>query len=332
MRKEDEIAKSKLPLAGVENIISSDKFLLSLPRIDNVSPVTGGVAHKVFQITSGDNVRYYLKIRGSRFESIPEIACDPADIATEYKALMVLHQIAPDNFPQVLSFNETLHYLILSDAILDGEKMEDLFLKNKVTPSMLFNFGYTLSRIHASTASYRDPIRTNGDSEYYQTVLGHRFGYRRNPVLDDLVKKLSDLDEKQLILGDVSPKNIGVSDNGKKFILFDLETAHRGDTVFDYAYFLGHILIHSLTSAETALANIDSYNQGYGQHKFNDLLVKRLALGTILYRLRSLVPYQTQLNAKQTAIIEERVESLLPYALDQLSWSKIVEFVIYGQN
>ena len=88
--------------------------------------MVGGVAHQVFQIRSGSN-KYYLKIRGDKFATIPEITCNPADIAIEHKALIKFNQIAPDNFPQVLSFNENLHYLILSDAIPDGEKMEDLF-------------------------------------------------------------------------------------------------------------------------------------------------------------------------------------------------------------
>lgn len=330
MRKEDFI-KTGAVQPEVDNILESDNFLLSLPRIDGISSVMGGVAHQVFQIRSGDK-RYYLKIRGDRFASVPEIICNPADIVLEYRALTAFHQVSPDNFPQVLAFDEDRHYLILSDAMPNGEKLENLFLEEKVTPLMLFNFGRTLSKIHTSSSSCRDSVRPGSDSGYYQTVLGHRFGYRHNSVLDEMVQTLSDLDNKQLILGDVAPKNIGVSDDGKRFIFFDLETAHQGDAIFDYAYFLGHILIHSLASADSASSNVNSYSQGYGQHDFDDLLIKRLALGTILYRLRSVIPYPTQLDANRTVTVEKRIESLLPYDLDQLNWKKIVGLILYEQN
>lgn len=293
MRKEDFIKTGAVqPEVDVDNILDSDDFLLSLPHIDGISPVMGGVAHQVFEIRSGDK-RYYLKIRGDRFASIPEITCNPADIVFEYRALTAFHQVAPDNFPQVLAFDEDRHYLLITDAMPNGEKLENLFLKGKVTPTMLFNFGRTLTRIHAASSSCQDALRDGGNHVYYHTVLGHRFGYRHHPVLDGLVQSFSALDNKQLILGDVSPKNIGVNNNGELFIFFDLETAHQGDVVF--AYFLGHILVHSLASAETALVDVESYTQGYGQHDFDDLMVKRIALGTMLYRLRSTIPYPTGL-------------------------------------
>lgn len=315
----------------VDNILDGDSFLLSLPRIDEISPIMGGVAHQVFQIRSEDN-RYYLKIRGDRFASIPEITCNPADIVFEYRALTALHQAAPDNFPQVLAFDEDKHYLILSDAMPNGEKLEDLFLKGEVTPTMLFNFGETLTRIHSASSSYQDAVRDGGDHVYYHTVLGHRFGYRHNPVLDSLVQSLSALDSKQLILGDVSPKNIGANNNGESFIFFDLETAHQGDVVFDYAYFLGHILVHSLASAETTLTNVESYVQGYGRHNFDDLMIKQIALGILLYRLRSVIPYPTGLDIEQTVVMEQKVESMLPYDLAQLSWAEIIAFLHHEQN
>lgn len=330
MRKED-IVRTGATQPEIDNIISGDSFLLSLPYIDGVSPVLGGVAHQVFQIRSGDD-RYYLKIRGDRFASIPEITCNPADIVFEYRALTAFHQATPDNFPRVLAFNEGEHYLILSDAIPNGEKMEDLFLGGRATPIMLFNFGETLAGIHSATNSYQDAVRDSGDQPYYHTVLSHRFGYRHNPVLDNLVQSLSALDNKQLILGDVSPKNIGTNNNGELFIFFDLETAHQGDVVFDYAYFLGHILIHSLASAETALTYLESYVQGYGHSNFDDLMVKQIALGILLYRLRSIVPYPTRLDTEQTTTMEQKIEAILPYDLTQLSWQEIIAFIHYGKN
>ncbi len=331
MGKEDFTRAGPVGQPEVDTILDSDNFLLSLPHIDEISPVVGGVAHRVFQIRSGEK-RYYLKIRGDRFASVPEIICNPADIVFEYRALTAFHQAAPDNFPQVLAFNENRHYLILSDAIPNGEKLEDLFLEEKATPAMLFNFGRTLAEIHTASVSYQDAIRDEGDHAYYDTLLGHRFGYRHHPVLDSLTQSLSALDNKQLILGDASPKNVGVNNNGELFIFFDLETAHQGDTVFDYAYFLGHILIHTLESAQTALNDVEGYNQGYGQHDFDDLMIKRIALGAMLYRLRSVIPYPTGLDTEQTVVMEQKVELLLTRDLTKSSWAEIIARIHNGQN
>ena len=315
----------------ISSILASDNFLLSLPKINNVLKISGGVAHQVFQINAGIN-RYYLKIRGDRFASIPEIACNPKDIEIEYRALESFHQVAPDNFPKVFNFNQDKNYLILEDAMPNGEKLEDLFLKGKTTPQMFFNFGQTLAKIHDASSSCKKPIRINGDRAYYKTVLGHRFGYRNNPILDSLIESLSALKNKQLILGDVSPKNIGVNDNGKNFMFFDLETVHQGDTVFDYAYFLGHILIHNLTSSSANLEDVTEYMKGYGDHKFEELMVKRIALGIMLYRLRSIVPYPTRLNAIQATEVERNIESLLPHDLTKLDWPKAISLIRYEQN
>lgn len=315
----------------ISSILASDNFLLSLPEINNVLKISGGVAHQVFQINAGIN-RYYLKIRGDRFASIPEITCNPKDIEIEYRALESLHQVAPDNFPKVFNFNKDKNYLILEDAIPNGEKLEDLLLRGETVPQMFFNFGQTLAKVHDASSLCKEPVRIDGDQAYYKTVLGHRFGYRNNPTLNSLIKSLSALQDKQLILGDVSPKNIGVNDNGTNFMFFDLETAHQGDIVFDYAYFLGHILIHNLTSSSTNLYDAMEYMKGYGDHKFEELMVKRIALGTMLYRLRSIVPYPTRLNASQTADVEKKIESILPYDLTKIDWPKTISLICYEQN
>ncbi len=329
MSKESRVGVQIIP-ADVETILDYEPFIATLPKIDEITPVVGGVAHRVFQIMS-DSSKYYLKIRGDRFASVPEIMCNPEDIIFEYRALSAFHQIAPDNFPQIFAFNKDRHYLILSDAMPNGEKMEDLFLKREVTPKMLFNLGRTLAQIHEASSSCHEAVRPDGDDEYYQTVLGHRFGYRRNPVLDNLVQSLSTLGYKQLILGDVSPKNIGVNNDGELFIFFDLETAHQGDRVFDYAYFLGHILIHSLVSQDAILA-VESYVQGYDQQNFDESVVKKIALGTMLYRLRSIISYPTGLDAEQTALLEQKIESILLQDLSRSDWLKIITIIQHGQK
>lgn len=330
MGKEQLASYEGIPPRVVE-IINHDAFLLSLPRIDNLTPVVGGVAHDVYQvISSGEN--FYLKIRDTRFSQIPEISCDPAEIVFEYQALTLFKCLAPENFPYVLSFNPEQFYLVLSDAISDGKKLEDLFLEEMVIPEMLFVFGKTLKKIHKLSQQHQEGLRPDGDKAHYEAKLQHRLGYRHSQVLDGVIEALRCQKDKQLILGDVAPKNIGVNDSGRQFIFFDLEDAHLGDVIFDYAYFLGHLLIHTFTSPSISVKAIENYEKGYDGDNFDQALVKKIVLGIMLYRLGGIIPYATNLDANQKIAVEKNVETLLSEDLVNTTWSEIIEAINHGQN
>lgn len=311
----------------IHALIDSDPFLQSLPSIENITPVVGGVAHRVFEIQSPDE-KYYLKVRGDHFVQIPEIACDPADIAVEHRALSRYNTIIPSYFPKVLSFSPDSYYMVLSDAFPGGDRFEDLLLNESATLQLIESFGHALAQIHQATSSVVDPIRFPNDRNYYHTVLGHRFGYRNNQHLDALVEVLSSRPQKQLILGDPSPKNLGVSNSGEQLIFFDLETAHIGDPVFDYAYALSHVLLHHIHKPETVPDVISSYQSGYGDHGFEYDVVKKITLGIILYRCKSIVPYPLLVTDVQRLRLEECSEKLLAYDLTNVLWEDIIEELI----
>ena len=52
--------------------------------------------------------------------------------------------------------------------------------------------------------------------------------------------------ERTLVLGDFSPKNILVHSAG--LILLDFECAHAGDAAFDLGFFLSHLLLKNDSS------------------------------------------------------------------------------------
>src|SRR5690242_13099419 len=117
-------------------IVNQDIFLSSLPIINEIASVTGGVVHYVYLVKAGQE-RFYIKIRKDKFLQIPEIACNPADIAIEHRALTLFHRISPENFPRVMSFDAEKFYLVLSDAMPNGEDLETLFLEHRVPYAML---------------------------------------------------------------------------------------------------------------------------------------------------------------------------------------------------
>jgi len=157
----------------VKDIVARDRFLSSCKQIHEVSPVSGGVAHHVYRVRTDSDI-FYLKIRGNRFAQMPEIACNPVDICNEKKALMVFNEISPENFPRILSFNEEKFYMILTNALPNGELLQDLLLKGDISESMLFNLGGTLKNIHQRSMFYQQDIRKNGDSQHYEKKLSQR--------------------------------------------------------------------------------------------------------------------------------------------------------------
>jgi len=302
MRIEQNNNVSEIP-HDVRDITCKDLFLGSLSGEGSVTPVNGGVAHRVYQISHGSD-SYYLKIRGNRFASIPSISCDPHDIDHEHTALQRFGAVVPTIVPHVYSFNPDKHYLILSDVIGDGQKMEDILDHDGVPEKLFRQYGATLRTIHDATKDIQDSIRPGGDTEYYQRVLGHRFGSLNHPILNALMSELSSM-PRQLILADFAPKNIGVPVKSKLLTVFDLETAHQGNAVFDFGYAFAHVILHTIDDPSMMAQAIQNFLEGYGtQHTFDPNLVKKIIHGILLYRLNSVIPYATRLTEEQKSKLE----------------------------
>lgn len=307
----------------VYDILSSDPFLASV-KVDSVAPITGGVAHNVYRIGSGENA-YYLKIRGNHFTAVPTITCNPADIINEYRALTMFQDAAPDHFPRVLSFDHARHYLILSDVIQDGSKLDQVLAGSNPPEGLFGLYGQTLAAIQQQTAGITESVRPEGDEAYYHTVLGHRFGYRNHPVLNTATSELSILPNRQLIMGDPAPKNMGIRKNGRLLTFFDLETAHQGNSEFDYAYGLAHTMLHTMPNSDAMHQAVQQFLVGYGEAAYNQRLIFRLSLGIVLYRLHSVIPYPVALSNDEKQAVESHIDGLLAHVTGKESWEEVVD-------
>ena len=327
MSLESNSAKlSFLPHPDALSVLKQDPFINTLSEIKELVPLSDGVAHYVYRLKVDDKF-FFLKIRGSHFPKLPDISINPDDIKNEYKALTIYGSLLPDNFPQVISFNSKGHYLIISDATFNGELFQETLLRGDVTREMVFNLGKTLKKIHASITEYTEDLRDEGDGAHYDNKLLHRFGFAKNNGLEEMVEKLK-RGKKQLILGDPAPKNIGVNNNGSLFVFFDLEDVHQGNPVFDYGYLLGHIILHSCLTPEKALDLIDGYADGYGESSYDEDTVKKIALGTIRYRLAGKIPYPDHnIPSDLRSPILNRIESALQADLKGIDWSTLLNYI-----
>ena len=271
----------------------------------------------------------YLKHRGERFARVPEITCNPDDIDYESKALSLFGHSSPGFFPEILQHDKERHYLVLTDVLGNGQTLEQILILGEPNPIMINRLGNALHCVHAASEHITEAVRPDDDSEYYTRVLGHRFGFEENPGLNSVTEELALIPERNLILGDASPKNIGVNydpDSAEySFSFFDLETAHKGNHVFDYAYLLGHLLLHTAPDRDIASKIVESFEGGYGENSFSPALVKRICLGIMLYRLKGAIPYDTGHTDEINIVLEKNVRKLLDTDLSGISWTEMCE-------
>ena len=95
-------------------------------------------------------------------------------------------------------------------------------------------------------ASLFDELRVD---PYYRTTA--RSHPDLAPRINDLIATMAELpvDQRTLVLGDFSPKNILVHSGG--LILLDFECAHAGDPAFDLGFFLTHLLLKAILAWPT---------------------------------------------------------------------------------
>lgn len=297
-----------------------------LPRLTSVEVATGGVIHDVFRLVADTGERFYLKIRGNRFSSLPQFTCNPHDIIYEYKATVLLHDIAPENTPYPLFFDAERHFMILTDALPNGQTLESLLCTREIRPTILNTIGTTLGFIHEGLKGVREPIRGESENLFLSTKLQQKFGRSNHPILNRLIEELSIQSAHQLIIGDLLPKNIGVNNDGLLITFFDLEDVHLGTIDFELGYLIGHLILHSHNSTE-AIDYISSLLKGY--QKDDDQSVNRLkivALGSVIHRLNSIAPYSLKFLAQEKASIQKRAEEMLnEISYTQISWSDLIQ-------
>lgn len=271
-----------------------------LGSILQVQKLSGGLVHYVYRIT-GERQIGIAKIRPPFYSELPQIHANPEDIRYEEDAILLLSQIEPSIFPHLLMFNAEQAMMLMTDVIPSGVTLEGMLNEGTATQELMEKIGTVLARLHNNLLLVSRPIREDGDNELYSLNLYYRLGYHNHPVLNKAVERLKNLPH-QLIIGDLSPKNIGV--NNGEISICDLDYVHMGNAVFDVGFLTGHILVHNIQDYENANLGVDAFLSGYaeGDRQFDkeDPLLKQIALGIALYRLNNpVIPYNLPLTEAQ---------------------------------
>lgn len=294
--------------------------------ITSIDSVDGGLVHHVFRLMV-HNQQLYLKIRGNTFSKLSNISSNPNDIQYEKKTMDIFEKELPDMFPHVIAFYEHDHALLMTDVVSPGVSLEDLFNTSAVSEDVMSACGKAIAKMHDKMKTL-PAIRSDNDNATYTNNLLYRLGYLHIPVLDSAVEDLTQM-PKQLIFGDLSPKNIGIDEN--KVTFCDLELVHLGNAIFDIAFMSSHILLHS-KNPEEGSHSLDAFLKAYLSEAdviINQSMLKILILGIALFRLDNpVIPYPLPLSEKTK---EEKISGIRELlSRERRTWTDVIERVAYA--
>lgn len=301
----------------VKTAASIDDFLKKYVQGSyTITPVSGGLVHHVYKVNAGHAV-YYLKVRGTKFAKMPTVESRPEDIEFEYRALKEFYAIAPESFPEVIAYDRAGSRILLSSIMTPDINLEFLLNSGVVNNAAIERIARLIAKVHNGLYNNTKVIRGDNEDEYYNNNLYYRLSSLGRKPLKDVVTRLNK-HRKQIIFGDLSPKNMAIDDKG--VYICDLDTVHYGNVLFDVGFFAGHLLLHTFNQHDSHIteAFLNTYLGHADLHieKEDEDLLARIMAGICIYRLdNQIVPYNLPNLAP-----EEKKELL--QKLDKLLYEK----------
>jgi 5-methylthioribose kinase len=222
----------------------------------SVRELSGGVSNIVLRVDIDGHAPFVIKQCRERLRVAMEWLAPLDRIWTESATLGVLQEILPEgSVPRVL-FEDRPNYLFaMTCAPDDAVTWKSLLMEGSADPGIADRLGMLLGTIHEEARTHPALRGTLADTSlfeelrvdpYYRTVA------RRHPDLAPRIEAIIAAmdrpdEERTLVLGDFSPKNILVHAGG--LVLLDFECAHAGDPAFDLGFFLTHLVLKEIRSA-----------------------------------------------------------------------------------
>ncbi len=219
----------------------------------SVCELSGGVSNIVLRVDVEGQPPFVIKQCRERLRVAMEWRAPLDRIWTESATLGVLRDILPAGTVPRIEFEDRPNYLFaMTCAPDDAVTWKSLLMEGRADPQIAGRLGTILGTIHEAARTHPALRGTLADTSlfeelrvdpYYRTVA------RRHPDLAPRIEALIAVmarpdDERTLVLGDFSPKNILVHAGG--LVLLDFECAHAGDPAFDLGFFLTHLVLKEI--------------------------------------------------------------------------------------
>lgn len=238
--------------------------------------------------------------------------------------------INPDLVPEVLAEFPESHAFAM--RFLPGCPVwKDELVAGRVDVELAAAVGRGIASIHAATAGQAEDEQAFDTGAMFSALRIDPFliyvaerDEELAPTLRALANELSNA-KIALVHGDVSPKNILVSDKGP--VILDAECAVYCDPAFDLAFCTTHLLLKVIWLADdrlrqSAIALVDGYKSLIDWEDADTLLTRagKLTAALLLARMEGKSPASYLTDPAQKAEIRNRARALLlvPAPIDQL--------------
>jgi len=243
------------------NAETAADYLRDSGRVPNraeirVRELSGGVSNIVLRVDVTGQAPFVIKQCRERLRVAMDWRARLDRIWTEHATLQVLRAILPQGTVPHVLFEDRSNYLFaMTCAPDDAVTWKTHLMAGQVDQGIAARLGTILGTIHAEGRGHPALGATLADTTlfdelrvdpYYRTIA--RSDPDLAPRIDALIASMDRAaDERTLVLGDFSPKNILVHSGG--LILLDFECAHAGDPAFDLGFFLSHLLLKTIRAA-----------------------------------------------------------------------------------
>lgn len=224
-----------------------------LEREIAVRELSGGVSNVVLRVDIQARSPFVIKQCRERLRVAMDWRARLDRIWAELATLELLTAILPPGTVPSPLFADRPEYLFaMTCAPDDSATWKSVLMEGQADPKVAAELGTLLGTIHAEArgrpelggtladVSLFDELRVD---PYYRTAA--RAHPSVAPEIEALIASMARPEEERtLVLGDFSPKNILVHGGG--LILLDFECGHAGDAAFDLGFFLSHLLLKTV--------------------------------------------------------------------------------------
>ena len=232
----------------------------------HVQELSGGVSNIVLRVEPEGEPAFVIKQCRERLRVVMEWFAPLERIWTECAALRMLGDILPAGSVPVILFEDRDNYLFaMTCAPPESVTWKSLLMDGHLDPAIATNLGTILGTIHAASPAHPITNTTLADTTLFTELRidpYYRTTAKRHPAIAPQIESLiADMNrppaDRTLVLGDFSPKNILVHNDG--LILLDFECAHAGDPAFDLGFFLTHLLLKAMRAETERIVSFENY-------------------------------------------------------------------------
>ncbi len=218
--------------------------------LDEVTPLTGGVASDIARVRLGTRV-ICVKFALPKLKVAEDWHAPVHRNGAEYAWLEVAADLLPETAVKLFGRSEALHGFAMEFLAGDDVTLwKATLLAETPMQGEAARVGGALGRIHAgSTRPGFDPAPFHNRDDFRALRIDPYLGFtaRRHPAVAGPLGALAAMlyaGDRVLVHGDVSPKNILF--RGAHPVLLDAECATMGDASFDPAFCLNHLILKAI--------------------------------------------------------------------------------------